>query len=80
MKSDQDISFYTHRYVKHLLLVTAAGDHCCLATRSEDDIDHFVLVLCNAIGTPMDSKFIEMGKDLLFLTSSVVVWVAGLLS
>ena len=50
------------RYVRNLLLVSAKSEHCCLATKAEDAADQYALVLCNAIGTPMDSKFIEIGK------------------
>jgi len=45
--------------VKSLLGVASAGEHCVLATRAEDSgtSGQFGLVLCNAIGTPVDSMY-----------------------
>ncbi|KAF7710784.1 WD repeat-containing protein 35 isoform X2 [Silurus meridionalis] len=65
------------KYVKSLMSVTTCGDFCILATKADDshpqeDIDPdtatatYVLVLCNSIGTPLDSKYIEI--DPLFVT------------
>ena len=42
------------KYVKNLISVRAAGEHCVFATRSEDNPAEWVLILCNAIGTPVD--------------------------
>lgn len=61
LKINVDLSTF-YRYVKHLLLLNAAGQYCCLATKAEDDERQYAIVLCNSIGTPMDSKFIDFGK------------------
>jgi WD repeat-containing protein 35 len=45
------------KYVKKLIAIRAAGDHCVLVTRTEDNSDQYILILCNAIGTPVDSKY-----------------------
>jgi hypothetical protein len=34
----------------------AGGDHCVLAARGESADEH-VLILCNAIGSPVDSRW-----------------------
>ncbi|XP_062851768.1 WD repeat-containing protein 35 [Trichomycterus rosablanca] len=65
------------KYVKCLLSVKTCGDFCILATKADDshpqeDADleagtaTYVLVLCNSIGTPLDSKYIDI--DPLFVT------------
>ncbi|MCI4376852.1 hypothetical protein PGIGA_G00193590 [Pangasianodon gigas] len=65
------------KYVKSLMSVTTCGDFCILATKADDshpqeDVDPdtttamYVLVLCNSIGTPLDSKYIDI--DPLFVT------------
>ncbi|XP_036431101.1 LOW QUALITY PROTEIN: WD repeat-containing protein 35 [Colossoma macropomum] len=65
------------KYVKSLMSVTTCGDFCILATKADDshpqeDADPeagaatYVLVLCNSIGTPLDSKYIDL--DPLFVT------------
>lgn len=61
------------KYVKNLSGLCAGGDHCCLLTQSEDDGGQNVLVLCNAIGTPMDSKFIDIDPQFVCMTATHVV-------
>ena len=50
-----------YRHVKGLISVSAAGEHCVLATNHEDNngaisSNTFTLLLCNALGTPIDTK------------------------
>jgi len=61
------------KYVNNLLYLTAAGDHCCLATESEEVSDLYALLLCNSIGTPMDSKYIPMEPHFIAMSSTHVV-------
>uniref|UniRef100_A0A061SDB5 Wd repeat-containing protein 35 isoform x2 n=1 Tax=Tetraselmis sp. GSL018 TaxID=582737 RepID=A0A061SDB5_9CHLO len=60
------------KYVKRLMSIAAAGDYCVLATRSEDD-DQFILILCNAIGSPVDSKYIPIEPQYLIMTQFHVI-------
>ncbi|KAK3766441.1 hypothetical protein RRG08_056115 [Elysia crispata] len=61
------------KYVKNLIAITAFGDYCCLATRSDEPITQYALVLCNSIGTPLDSKYIEMEPVYLCMTRTQIV-------
>ncbi|ESO83236.1 hypothetical protein LOTGIDRAFT_197584 [Lottia gigantea] len=71
------------KYVKGLIGITAFGDYCCLATKSEDTtgqvrifkvvILSYVLSLCNSIGTPLDSKYIEIEPVYLTMTANHVI-------
>ncbi|CAH1774582.1 unnamed protein product [Owenia fusiformis] len=61
------------KYVRNLISVTAYGDYCCLATRSEDQQGQYVLVLCNSIGTPLDSKYIEIDPAYIAMTKSHII-------
>ena len=60
------------KYVKHLMAIAAAGDYCVLATRSDED-SQFVLILCNAIGSPVDSKYIPVEPQFLVMTEFHVI-------
>lgn len=60
------------KYVKRLLGVSAFGDYCVLATRSEED-NQFILILCNAIGSPVDSKYIPVEPRFLVMTKYHVI-------
>ncbi len=48
------------KYVKKLIAIRAAGENCVFATRTEDNSGQFILILCNAIGSPVDSKYIDI--------------------
>ena len=53
------------KYVKRLIAIRACGEHCILATSGEES-GQYILILCNAIGSPIDSKYIEV--EPLFIT------------
>nr|CAD7457307.1 unnamed protein product [Timema tahoe] len=47
-----------NKLVKYLLGIASFGEHCVLATKSDDSsTSQFALILCNAISTPVDSKY-----------------------
>eukprot|EP00741_Cyanophora_paradoxa_P024440 tig00022075_g23597.t1 len=48
------------KYVKKLIAIQAAGEHCVLATKADDASGQHILILCNAIGSPVDSKYIDV--------------------
>jgi len=86
LKSDRDehcVSFWDwknkekySKFVSSLLNLTASSSHCCLATNSDELKDVYALLLCNAIGTPMDSKYIGL-EPLHMAMSSTHVAVAS---
>eukprot|EP00898_Chlorokybus_atmophyticus_P007515 jgi/Chlat1/7765/Chrsp66S07232 len=60
------------KFVKKLVAIKAAGEHCVLATKGEED-NQWILVLCNAIGSPVDSKYISVEPLFITMTSTHVV-------
>ncbi|KAI9557994.1 hypothetical protein GHT06_014747 [Daphnia sinensis] len=74
------------RYVKQVrqfIGTASCGDHCVLATRLDDEEIQistqcdFGLILCNALGTPVDSKYVSLEPRLVAMTSSHVVTASG---
>lgn len=61
------------KYVKKLVSIRAGGDMCVLATRSDDSSGQFILILCNSIGTPVDSKYIDIEPVYLTMNSEYIV-------
>nr|XP_054760120.1 WD repeat-containing protein 35-like [Lytechinus pictus] len=69
------------KYVRNLLSVSAYGDHCVLATRADEtmgqvdpsDPIQYVLVLCNCIGTPLESKYIDIEPSFVAVTKTHVI-------
>lgn len=71
---DTKLNGHQIKYVKGLLGVAAAGDYCVLSTKTDNDPSHpYVLILCNAIGTPIDSKYIDVEPINLTMTSTHVI-------
>ncbi|KAF6259424.1 intraflagellar transport protein [Scenedesmus sp. NREL 46B-D3] len=60
------------KYVKRVTHVSAAGDCCLLATKGEAPGEH-ILILCNSIGSPVDSKIIEMEPKFVWLTDCYAI-------
>jgi len=42
------------KYVKSLISIRAAGENCVFATKTDDGSGQFILILCKAIGSPVD--------------------------
>lgn len=67
------------KQVRQLVGVASSGDHCVLATRLNDEEVQgggqgtFGLILCNALGTPVDSKYVDLEPRLVTVTASHVV-------
>jgi len=57
----------TVKYVKRLVGIAAGEEYCVLATRSEDSREH-ILIVCNNIGVPCDSRYISVEPKLLTMT------------
>ncbi|OAE19425.1 hypothetical protein AXG93_4273s1210 [Marchantia polymorpha subsp. ruderalis] len=71
------------KYVNRLVAVSGGGEHCVLATVGEIP-DQYILILCNAIGNPVDSKnisveplFVTMNSSYVFIASEdkIFVWM-----
>ena len=61
------------KYVKRLIGVGAAGDYCVFATKADDNSNQHILIICNAIGSPIDSMYIDVEPQFLTMTSSHIV-------
>eukprot|EP00040_Diaphanoeca_grandis_P015836 m.81289 g.81289 ORF g.81289 m.81289 type:complete len:1161 (-) comp25403_c0_seq3:252-3734(-) len=70
---DTKLNGHQIKYVKGLMDIAAAGEHCVLSTKHHDDSNQYVLILCNAIGTPVDSKYIDVEPQFLTMTSTHII-------
>ena len=57
----------TIKYVKRLVGIATGDEYCVLATRAEDSREH-ILIVCNNIGVPCDSRYITVEPKLLAMT------------
>lgn len=60
------------KYVKQLIAIRAAGENCVFATRP-DTSGQYILILCNCIGSPVDSKYIDVEPQFLAMTEFHVI-------
>ncbi|KAM8834110.1 WD repeat-containing protein 35 [Synchiropus picturatus] len=73
------------KYVKSLMSITTSGDFCILASKADDSHPQedaelgsgsharYVLILCNSIGTPLDSKYIDIEPLFVTMTKTHVI-------
>uniref|UniRef100_A0A7S4L907 Anaphase-promoting complex subunit 4 WD40 domain-containing protein n=1 Tax=Guillardia theta TaxID=55529 RepID=A0A7S4L907_GUITH len=62
----------TVKFVKTLIRIQAFGDFCVLATRT-DEVGVYILILCNSIGAPVDTKYINIEPHYIHMTETHVV-------
>ena len=67
-KTDERVT----KYYNKLLSVKAASENCVLANQAEGS-PQYQLLLCNAIGSPLDSKYIDVEPTYLSITPYHVV-------
>jgi WD repeat-containing protein 35 len=55
------------------MAIRAAGDNCVLVTKTDDSSEQYIMILCNAIGTPVDSKYTEVEPLVIAMTKYCIV-------
>ena len=58
-----------YKNLKGLISIAASGDHCVLAT-NQDEGNGYILLLCNALGTPIDTKQVKISPKFFTMNSS----------
>eukprot|EP00756_Hemistasia_phaeocysticola_P065639 Hpha_TRINITY_DN8695_c0_g1::TRINITY_DN8695_c0_g1_i1::g.168905::m.168905/K19674/WDR35, IFT121; WD repeat-containing protein 35 len=61
------------KYVKRLLFLATAGDNCVLVKKTDDASGQHIVILCNAIGSPVDSKYLDFEPVTVSMTKTHVV-------
>ncbi|XP_063218863.1 WD repeat-containing protein 35 isoform X3 [Bacillus rossius redtenbacheri] len=63
-----------NKFIKSLLGIASYGEHCVLAIKAEEDNTggQYGLILCNAISTPVDSKYMNIEPLWIAMNTSYV--------
>ncbi|KAI8923680.1 hypothetical protein BC831DRAFT_436905 [Entophlyctis helioformis] len=61
-----------NRSVKKLLYITSSSDHCLIVSKAEDESQQCILTVYNAIGTPLETKYIEFEPKFAAITKTNV--------
>lgn len=62
------------KYVRHVLSIQAHGEHCVIAAKNDptQGKENFVLFVCNAISSPVDTKFLDLEPIHVAMNSNTV--------
>jgi len=62
--------------------LASSDGNCCIANKSEDNQNHYNLMLCNGIGSPVETKtigiqplFVKMTKSSIIVCSKHYVYI-----
>ncbi|XP_015110553.1 WD repeat-containing protein 35 [Diachasma alloeum] len=63
------------KYVRSLISITSSGEHCALAVRNDlnQESEEFILIVCNTIATPIDTKYLDLEPSWITMTSNSVI-------
>jgi WD repeat-containing protein 35 len=62
------------KYMKRLQKIQACGDYCVLVAKVEDTgVDQWMIVLCNAVGCPLETKIIGIEPKYVTMSSTHVI-------
>ena len=69
------------KYMKRLQKIVACDEYCILIAKLEEKQDQWIIVLCNAVGCPIESKtvsiepkFVTMNKTHVIIASDEVIY------
>jgi WD repeat-containing protein 35 len=61
------------KYIKHVTHIRSSDDYCTLVTKADDSSGQYIIIICNDIGSPVDSKYLQIEPLHLSMTNSHVV-------
>lgn len=62
------------KFVKNLCEIRACGEYCCIVTHIDDGgYDYWQIDLCNSIGSPLDTKYINIEPNCVTMTKTHIV-------
>ena len=60
------------KYIKQVLAIKAADEYCVLASK-DDASEQYILIVCNGIGSAVDSKHVQMEPAHITMTNNHVI-------
>lgn len=51
----------------------ACGEYCVLITKVEEQTDQWVIILCNAVGCPIENKYITVEPKFVAMNKTHVI-------
>ncbi|CAE8633546.1 unnamed protein product [Polarella glacialis] len=61
------------KYIKHVTHVRSSDEYCVLVTKADDASGQYIVIVCNDIGSPVDSKYLHIEPLHVAMTNSHVI-------
>jgi len=61
------------KYIKHVMHICSSDEYCVLVTKADDSSGQYIIIVCNDIGSPVDSKYLHVEPIHVAMTNSHVV-------
>jgi len=61
------------KYIKHVRHIRSSEEYCVLVTKADDSSGQYIVIVCNDIGSPVDSKYLHIEPLHVTMTNSHVV-------
>ncbi|CAG9538621.1 unnamed protein product [Cercopithifilaria johnstoni] len=66
------------QYAKPIVALAASDEHCILISRVENQLGQYLMQICNAIGTTIDSKYLNFEPKHVVMNDSEIVIASNL--
>lgn len=61
------------KYIKQVTHIRSSDEYCVLVTKADDSSGQYILIVCNDIGSPVDSKYLHIEPMHVAMTNTHVV-------
>lgn len=61
------------KYIKHVTHIRSSDEFCVLVTHADDSSGQYIVIVCNDIGSPVDSKYLHIEPLHVAMTNSHVI-------
>ncbi|CAJ1415377.1 unnamed protein product [Effrenium voratum] len=61
------------KYIKHVTHIRSSEEYCVLVTKADDSSGQHIVIVCNDIGSPVDSKYMQLDPAHVAMTNSHVI-------
>eukprot|EP00747_Dinoflagellata_sp_TGD_P185914 gnl/TRDRNA2_/TRDRNA2_42708_c0_seq1.p1 gnl/TRDRNA2_/TRDRNA2_42708_c0~~gnl/TRDRNA2_/TRDRNA2_42708_c0_seq1.p1 ORF type:complete len:1239 (+),score=279.59 gnl/TRDRNA2_/TRDRNA2_42708_c0_seq1:153-3869(+) len=61
------------KYIKQVTHIRSSDEYCVLVTKADDSSGQYILIVCNDIGSPVDSKYLHIEPIHVTMTNTHVI-------
>eukprot|EP00927_Polykrikos_kofoidii_P070639 TRINITY_DN67050_c0_g1_i1.p1 TRINITY_DN67050_c0_g1~~TRINITY_DN67050_c0_g1_i1.p1 ORF type:complete len:1238 (+),score=226.96 TRINITY_DN67050_c0_g1_i1:119-3832(+) len=61
------------KYIKHVTHIRSSDEYCVLVTKADDSSGQYIIIICNDIGSPVDTKYLHIEPVHVAMTNSHII-------